>query len=46
MDSTTFNTHNITAMREKSDGITVIFTILFIFITYIMSLFDEMARRN
>ena len=46
MDTTTFDTHNITAMREKSDGITVIFTILFIFITYIMSVFDEMARRN
>ena len=46
MDTTTFNTHNITAMREKGDGITVIFTILFIFITYLMSLFDEMAQRN
>ena len=41
----TFNTHNITAMREKGDGITVIFTILFIFMTYLMSLFDE-AQRN
>ena len=46
MEATTFNTHNITAMREKSDGITVIFTILFIFMTYLMSLFDEMAQRN
>ena len=46
MDTTTFDTHNITAMREKSDGITVIFTILFIFITYIMSVYDEMAQRN
>ena len=42
----TFNTHNITAMREKGDGITVIFTIIFIFMTYLMSLFDEMAQRN
>jgi hypothetical protein len=46
MDTTTFNTHNITAMREKGDGITVIFTILFIFMTYLMSLFDEMAQHN
>ena len=46
MDSTTFNTYNITDMREKSDGITVIFTILFIFITYLMNLFDEMAQHN
>ena len=46
MDTTTLDTHNITAIREKSDGITVIFTILFIFITYLMSLFDEMAQRN
>ena len=46
MDATAFDTHNITAMREKSDGITVIFTILFIFMTYLMSLFDEMAQRN
>ena len=46
MDSTTFNPHNITAMREKGDGITVIFTILFIFMTYLMSLFDEMAQHN
>ena len=37
----TFNTHNITAIREKGDGVTVIFTILFIFITYLMSLFSE-----
>lgn len=41
----TFDTHNITAMREKGDGITVIFTIMFIFITYLMSLFDE-AQSN
>jgi hypothetical protein len=40
------DTHNITAMRERGDGITVIFTILLIFITYIMSLLDEMALRN
>ena len=46
MDATAFDTHNITAMREKSDGITVIFTILFIFITYLMSLLDELAQRN
>lgn len=46
MDTTTLDIHNITAMREKGDGITVIFTILFIFITYLMSLFDEMALRN
>ena len=46
MDTTTFDTHNITAMREKSDGITVIFTILFIFITYLMSLYDEITPRN
>jgi len=38
--------HNTTAMRERGDGITVIFTILLIFITYIMSLLDEMALRN
>jgi len=41
----TFNTHNITAMREKGDGITVIFTILFIFITYLVSLFGD-AQHN
>jgi hypothetical protein len=37
----TFDTHNITAMREKGDGITVLFTIMFIFMTYLMSLFSE-----
>jgi len=37
----TFNTNNITAMREKGDGITVIFTIMFVFITYILSLINE-----
>ena len=40
MDATTFDTHNITAMREKSDGVTVIFTILFIFITYKVILYE------
>ena len=37
----TFDTHNITAMREKGDGITVLFTMMFIFMTYLMSLFSE-----
>jgi len=41
----TFNPHNITAIREKGDGITIIFTILFIFMTYLMSLFGE-AQHN
>jgi len=43
MNSTIIDPHNITAIREKSDGITIIMTILFIFITYLMSLFDEIA---
>lgn len=46
MNATIVDPYNITAIREKSDGITVIFTILLLFITYLMSLFDEMARRN
>jgi hypothetical protein len=33
--------YNITAIREKSDGLTVILTFLFMFITYIVSLFER-----
>jgi len=36
-----FQPHNITAIREKSDGLTVILTFLFIFITYLASLFER-----
>ena len=37
-----FNPHNLTAIREKSDGITLIFLFLFIFITYLTTLFERM----
>jgi len=33
--------YNVTALREKSDGLTVILTFLFIFITYLASLFER-----
>ncbi len=33
--------YNVTAIREKSDGLTVILTFLFMFITYIASLFER-----
>ena len=42
MDTTTFNTHNITAMREKGDGITVIFH----YSVYIYNLSCKLVRRN
>ncbi len=36
-----FQSYNVTAIREKSDGLTVILTFLFIFITYLASLFER-----
>jgi len=36
-----FDPNNITAIREKSDSITIIFTLLFIFTTWIMILIEE-----
>jgi len=37
-----FQPHNITAIREKSDGLTIIITFLFMFITYLTTLFERM----
>jgi len=37
-----FQSYNVTAIREKSDGLTVILTFLFIFITYLASLFERL----
>jgi hypothetical protein len=37
-----FNPHNLTAIREKSDGITLIFIFLFLVITYLASLFERL----
>ena len=34
--------YNVTAIREKSDGLTVILTFLFMFITYLASLFERL----
>ena len=39
---TQFQPHNITAIREKSDGLTIILTFLFVFITYLASLFERL----
>ena len=36
-----FQSYNVTAIREKSDGLTVILTFLFMFITYLASLFER-----
>jgi len=36
-----FPPYNVTALREKSDGLTVILTFLFMFITYLASLFER-----